>query len=35
VLAVGLVVGGVVFVIHPSRVTPATVTTLPTNPIVA
>src|SRR5207302_6578373 len=35
VLAVGLVVGGVVFVTHRARVTPATVTTSPTTPIVA
>src|SRR2546428_3861100 len=35
VLAVGLVVGGVVFVTHGARVTPATVTTSPTTPIVA
>jgi hypothetical protein len=35
VLAIGLVVGGVVFALHRSRVTPATVTTSPTAPIVA
>jgi len=35
VLAIGLVVGTVVFVTHRSRVTPATVTTSPTAPIIA
>ncbi len=35
VLAIGLVVGGVVFATHRARTTPATVTTSPTTPIVA
>jgi hypothetical protein len=35
VLGIGLVVGGVVFATHRARVTPATVTTSPTTPIVA
>jgi hypothetical protein len=35
VLGIGLVVGAVVFAVHRSRVTPATVTTSPTMPIVA
>src|SRR2546425_11939973 len=35
VLAVGLVIGAIAFSIHRARVTPATVTTSPTAPIVA
>jgi outer membrane protein assembly factor BamB len=35
VLGIGLIVGGIVFATHRARVTPATVTTSPTTPIVA